>query len=148
MFSLRYKKYLRIILKTHLLLSSTISNKHIAHGCIIARNSKSVQLILPSECLSPWRAIFIITGGFCNFKHLETFSTLVFYTLTRIEEKHQIVLLVSDIVIVILVFTFLFSAGNGQWARWPNASNFCLGPPEIITLWTLVAQIYLSGNSK
>ena len=31
---------------------------------------------------------------------------------------------------------------------WPNAPNFCLGPPEISKLWTLVAQIYLSGNSK
>ena len=33
-------------------------------------------------------------------------------------------------------------------AQWPNAPNFCLGPPEITKLWTLVAQIYLSGNSK
>ena len=33
-------------------------------------------------------------------------------------------------------------------ARWPDAPNFCLGPPEISKLWTLVAQLYLSGNSK
>ena len=33
-------------------------------------------------------------------------------------------------------------------ARWPNAPNFCLGPLEITKLWTLVAQNYLSGNSK
>ena len=26
--------------------------------------------------------------------------------------------------------------------------TFYLGPPEIIKLWTLVAQIYLSDNSK
>ena len=30
----------------------------------------------------------------------------------------------------------------------PNAPSFCLGPPEISKLWTLVAQIDLSGNSK
>ena len=33
-------------------------------------------------------------------------------------------------------------------ARWPNAPIFCLGPPEISKLWTLVAQIYFSDNSK
>ena len=33
-------------------------------------------------------------------------------------------------------------------ARWPNAPNFCLWPPEISKFWTLVAQIYLSGNNK
>ena len=27
-------------------------------------------------------------------------------------------------------------------AQWPNATNFCLGPPDISKLWTLVAQIY------
>ena len=33
-------------------------------------------------------------------------------------------------------------------ALWPNVPNFCLGPPEISKLWTLVAQIYLSGSSE
>ena len=33
-------------------------------------------------------------------------------------------------------------------AGWPNAPNFCLGPPEISKLWTLVAQKFLSGNNK
>ena len=35
------------------------------------------------------------------------------------------------------------SAGNG---RWPNAPNFCLGPPEISKILALVAQIYSSGS--
>ena len=35
------------------------------------------------------------------------------------------------------------SAGNGQW---PNAPNFCLGPPEISKILALVAQIYSSSK--
>ena len=42
-----------------------------------------------------------------------------------------------------IFFLNIYSAGNGQR---PNAPNFCLGPPEISKLQTLVAQIYLSGN--
>ena len=45
-----------------------------------------------------------------------------------------------------LIF-FNVSAGNVV-AQWPNAPNFCLGPLEISKLWTLVAQIYLSGNGN
>ena len=33
-------------------------------------------------------------------------------------------------------------------AQSPNVPSFCLGPSEITKWWTLVAQIYLSGNSK
>ena len=40
---------------------------------------------------------------------------------------------------------YFYSAGNGQG---PNAPNFCLGPPEITKLWTIVAQIHLFANSK
>ena len=33
-------------------------------------------------------------------------------------------------------------------ARWPNAPNFCLGPPEISKILALVAQIYSSGSKN
>ena len=37
---------------------------------------------------------------------------------------------------------------NGILIRWPNASNFCLGPPEISKILALVAQIYSSGSKN
>ena len=51
-------------------------------------------------------------------------------------------------IIIISTFSVMLSVLETARVRWPNAPNFCLGPPEISKLWTLVAQIYLSGNGK
>ena len=51
---------------------------------------------------------------------------------------------------LVMTVLFLQMTQCRKWpvAQWPNAPNFCLGPLEISKFWTLVAQIYLSGNSK
>ena len=43
---------------------------------------------------------------------------------------------------------YMHSAGKFGNGQWPNAPNFSPGPPEISTIWALVAQIYLSGSNK
>lgn len=44
-----------------------------------------------------------------------------------------------------VIYTSVLETASG---RWPNAPNVCLGLPKISKLWALVAQFYLSGNSK
>ena len=75
----------------------------------------------------------------------------ILFSISKIELSYAMSLLVAFSYIIISQLChmyFLLQCWKLPVARWPHAPNFCLGPPEIIKLWTLVAQIYVSGNSK